>query len=284
MNVGISARGAGQIMDVFNPLGMAWGTDSHAFSQIAEDYFMDINAGANLLDPDSECQINYVIVIGDGAMNNTGVLGQRGQTAARMARLREMGVKSLYVAYGGGIQGTNLQRFHELTRIGTSTAGNAAQCESDDDCERAIVALTPEDLKTSLTARIRQIIADRLAFTAPSITATIQEGGSLYQAQFAYEQFGEWQGTILRKRLNPNGDVDHNTDPGNPFGNWSAATVLRGQSTAGGADDDRRIWTALPGVPYLGNWDNFNADNSDAINILFDTLDILSKIITDLRQ
>ena len=108
-------------MDVFNPLGMAWGTDSHAFSQIAEDYFMDTNAGANLLDPDSECQINYVIVIGDGAMNNTGVLGQRGQTAARMARLREMGVKSIYVAYGGGIQGTNLQRFHELTRIGTST-------------------------------------------------------------------------------------------------------------------------------------------------------------------
>ena len=129
-------------MDVFNPLGMAWGTDSHAFSQMAEDYFNDTNAGANLIDPDSECQINYVIVIGDGAMNNTGVLGQRGQTAARMARLREMGVKSLYVAYGGGIQGTNLQRFHELTRIGTSTAANAAQCASDDDCERAIVALT----------------------------------------------------------------------------------------------------------------------------------------------
>ncbi len=272
LNVGISARGAGQIMDVFNPLGMAWGTDSHAFSQIAEDYFNDTNAGGSLLDPDSECQINYVIVIGDGAMNNTGVLGQGGQTAARMARLREMGVKSIYVAYGGGIQGTNLQRFHELTRIGTSEAGNADACANDDECERAIVALTPEDLKTSLTARIRQIIADRLAFTAPSITATIQEGGSLYQAQFAYEQFGEWQGTILRKRLNSNGEVDHNTDPGNAFGNWSAATVLRGQSTAGGAEDDRRIWSALSGIPYLGNWDNFNADNSDAINILFDTL------------
>ena len=219
LNVAVSSNGAGQIMDVFNPLGMAWGTD-FMLSQMAEDYFTDTNAGANLLDPDSECQINYVIVIGDGAMNNTGVLGQRGQTAARMARLREMGVKSLYVAYGGGITGTNLQRFHELTRIGTSSAGNAAACDSDDDCERAIVALTPEDLKTSLTARIRQIIADRLAITAPSITATIQEGGSLYQAQFAYEQFGEWQGTILRKKLNPDGSVDHNTDPGNAFGNW----------------------------------------------------------------
>ena len=47
-----------------------------------------------------------------GALFNTGVLGQRGQTAARMERLRKMGVKSLYVAYGGGISGTNLDRFH----------------------------------------------------------------------------------------------------------------------------------------------------------------------------
>ena len=64
-----------------------------------------------------------------------------------------------------------------------------------------IIADTPEQLKTELTSKIRQIIADKLAFTAPSITATIQEGGSLYQAQFAYEQYGEWQGTILRKNL-----------------------------------------------------------------------------------
>ena len=172
----------------------------------------------------------------------------------------------------GGIQGVNLQRFHELTRIGTSNAGNAAACANDDECERAIVALTPEDLKTSLTARIRQIIADRLAFTAPSITATIQEGGSLYQAQFAYEQFGEWQGTILRKQLNADGTVNHNTDAGNQFGNWSAATVIRGQSTEGSAQDDRQIWSALQGVPYRGNWDNFNINNSDAINVLFDQL------------
>ncbi|GIS22056.1 MAG: hypothetical protein CM15mP122_5620 [Bacteroidota bacterium] len=59
----------------------------------------------NFFDPNSECQLNYVILIGDGAMNHTGVLGAGGQTAARMARLREKGVKSIYVAYGGGITG-----------------------------------------------------------------------------------------------------------------------------------------------------------------------------------
>ena len=212
LNVAVSSAGAGRIMDVFTPLGMAWGTDSHAFSQIAEDYFNDVNAGGQILDPDSECQLNYVIVIGDGAMTNTGVLGSGGQTAARMQRLRDKGVKSLYVAYGGGITGTNLNRFHELARIGSSElpSGTTAQaCIDDDDCERAIIALTPEDLKTALTAKIRQIIADRLAFTAPSITATIEEGGSLYQAQFSYEQFGEWQGTILRKGIDKKGEVTH---------------------------------------------------------------------------
>ena len=60
----------------------------------------------------------------------------------------------------------------------------------------------------------------------------------MYQAQFAYEQFGEWQGTILRKRLNPDGTVDH--DP-NAEGNWNAAEQIRKQAV----DDDRNILTAM---------------------------------------
>ena len=110
----------------------------------------------------------------------------------------------------------------------------------DEDYERAIIANTPERLKTALTAKIRQIIADKLAFTAPSITATIEEGGSLYQAQFGYEQFGEWQGRILRKKLLKPADcpadnedcVEHNTLPGNPHGNWDASRMIKRQSTS----------------------------------------------------
>ena len=283
LNVAISPKGSDLIMDVMRPLGMAWGTDAHAFSQIAEDYFLDQNAGGSLLNPDADCQINYVIVIGDGAMNQTGLPGDVGDTASRMARLREMGVKSLYVAYGGGIRGTALNRFHELSRIGTSElpAGTTAQeCIDDEDCERAIIANTPERLKTALTAKIRQIIADKLAFTAPSITATIEEGGSLYQAQFGYEQFGEWQGRILRKKLLKPADcpadnedcVEHNTLPGNPHGNWDASRMIKRQSTPGAADDARNIWSAMPGASYLGNWDNFNQDQSTAVTNLFNIL------------
>ena len=39
INVGVSARGAGKIMEVFQPLGMAWGTDANAFSMMAQKYF-----------------------------------------------------------------------------------------------------------------------------------------------------------------------------------------------------------------------------------------------------
>ena len=272
INVAVGPEGADRIMGAFNPLGMAWGTDANAFSQMAEDYFNDSNAGGQLLDPNSECQLNYVIVIGDGAMNHTGVLGAGGQTAARMARLREKGVKSIYVAYGGGITGVPLNRFHALARIGSSTATTTAECDADEECEKAIIALTPEDLKSELTSRIRQIIADKLAFTAPSITATIQEGGSLYQAQFAYEQYGEWRGTLLRKKLKPDGTVEHDTAPGNLHGNWSAATMIKNQSSPGSEADTRNIWSAMPNNPYLSNWDNFNVSKSDAIKSLFDKL------------
>ena len=93
-----------------------------------------------------------------------------------------------------------------------------------ENCEPTIIALTPQDLKTQLQSKIRQILATRLSFTAPSITATIQEGGSLYQAQFSYEQFGEWQGTIIRSSLSADADVTMGDEEED---NWDAAVELK---------------------------------------------------------
>ena len=277
LNVGISSKGASQIMKVLEPMGLAWGTDSQAFSGIATKYFNDPKAGGLVFDEDSLCQLNYVIVIGDGAMTNTGIgravdgvnIGHagKGNSIGRMEELRKKGIKSLYVAYGGGIKGKSMSMFKTFARAGS--------CETlgDKDCEEVIIANTPEELKSELTSKIRQIIADKLAFTAPSITATIQEGGSLYQAQFAYEQFGEWKGTILRKKLNSDGTVEHETTEPNAHGNWSAAVKVRGQSSAGDAKDERHLWSAIPGASYFGNWDNFDVKNSSIIATdLFDML------------
>ena len=262
INVGISSQGAGRIMNVLRPLGLAWGTDANAFSQMAQKYFNDGSAGGKVFDPTSECQLNYVIVIGDGAMRNTV------PARARIAALRQQGIKTLFVAYGGNIRGTSMTRFEEL-----ATAGSCGDANSD-ECEDVIVANTPEDLKSELTSKIRQIIADKLAFTAPSITATIQEGGSLYQAQFGYEQFKEWRGKILRKRLEADGTVIHEMGVND---NWNAAVEIRAQSREAGTEDQRNLWTAMPTVPYIGNWDNFTVANSDAIGSLFESLNYTVK-------
>ena len=262
INVGISSQGAGRIMSVLRPLGLAWGTDANAFSQMAQNYFNDGSAGGLVFDPTSECQLNYVIVIGDGAMRNTG------PAQARIAALRQQGIKTLFVAYGGNIRGSSMRAFERLATAGSCGA------DGSDECEDVIVANTPEDLKSELTSKIRQIIADKLAFTAPSITATIQEGGSLYQAQFGYEQFKEWRGKILRKKLKANGDVIHEMGLS---GNWNAAVEMRAQSRDAGVPDARNLWTAMPTVPYIGNWDNFTTENSDAIGSLFESLNYTVK-------
>ena len=91
----------------------------------------------------------------------------------------------------------------------------------------------------------------------------------MYQAQFAYEQFGEWQGTILRKTLNADTSVIHDVDAP---GNWDASVEIKKQATIADAADTRNLWSAIPGSPYIGNWDNFKTDNSDDITELFEML------------
>ena len=74
-----------------------------------------------------------------------------------------------------------------------------------------------------------------LSFSAPSITATIQEGGDLYQGQFEYVKGGEWVGHLMRKEVTSNGTVLHEAD-----GNWDAADKVREQALMG--ENGRKIW------------------------------------------
>ena len=183
------------------------------------------------------------------------------------------------VAYGDGINPHGMNIFDHLAFRGSCDANTLDEANNRTDCEPTIEAKTPTQLKTKLASKIRQILAERLAFTAPSITATIQEGGSLYQAQFAYEQYGEWQGTILRKEISGTGDVNLEHPD-----NWNAKDQIYTQAK----NNTRNIWTALP-VPeaneteeekatrktlsYLGSgWNNWNTSDENllAIEDLFD--------------
>ena len=248
--VGISSEGYSKIEEKLDEIILEWGTDGRAFSQIAYKYFTDEDASP--IDPHSSCQLNYVIVIGDGAWT------QHDTAKGLIEKLRvEKGVKTLVVAYGGGINSTGLSNFADMANIGSCgdpTGGHK-------DCQQTIIADTPQQLKTALSSKIQQIIAERLAFTAPSITATIQEGGDLFQAQFDYVQHGEWQGTIRKKKILSDGTVEHDDAD-----NWSASEEIYNQS-------ERKIWTVMPENDYLGNWNNFTVANSDGIRNLFELFD-----------
>ena len=189
---------------------------------------------------------------------------------------KDLGVRTLFVAYGGSYTGVAVPIFDRFAKAGSCDVDGSIECED------TIVASTPQKLKEEIDSKIRQIIADRLSFSAPSITATLQEGGSIYQAQFNYEQNGEWRGRLLRKQIKPASDP---VDPGGiadamdpPYCsaehgcNWDAGKVLAERP---GGSETRNIWTAMPAVSYIGNWNNFTDtdETRNEISALFNQLD-----------
>ena len=153
------------------------------------------------IDSSAPCQNSYVIVIGDGQWSGH-------STAARTIRnLKNKGIKTFTVAYGGGISGSGLNNFRNMAREGGTND--------------VIIANTTASLKTQLKAAISQIIASRLSFTAPAISATVTSGGSFFQAQFDYQQNKEWKGTIKRLAISGAGILDANDS-----NNWSASEML----------------------------------------------------------
>ncbi len=255
--VGIGPNGAADIPNALDRTRMAWGTDSNAFARMAWGYFTDTLDASNnqIIDTESPCQQNYVIVISDGAFTHEAISRPLIQTLRT-----DHGVKTMIVAYGGGLT-RHMARFDRMAIAGSCDDATGEH----PDCMDTIVADTPQDLLRELQGKIHQIIADRLSFTAPSITATVQEGGSLYQAQFNYEQHGEWKGTIMKKKISGSGDVCHEMPPDCPD-NWDAAEAIKAQP--GG----RFIWTTMPAAGYANNWNNWTTGNNLLISQLFDRL------------
>ena len=268
--VGGGPRGYTEIPAALNRYGLAWGTDANAFAQMADEYFRSTREkdGFQLVDPAAPCLLNYVIVIGDGAWKH------HSQAYNQIKKLREdQGVQTIVVAYGGGIKGGALNNFKSMAIAGSGSCTD--EDGSEVGCHRLIEASTPQKLKTELQSKIQQIIADRLSFTAPSITATIQEGGSIYQAQFDYEQYGEWQGTILRKAITPEGIVEHGENYSDENGtNWDAAKKLSEKTSA-----KRKIWTVLGDRGsthyHTASWNNWTTADANLASIsdLFEELD-----------
>ncbi len=269
LNVAVHRDGWKKIPDAMAGIGMAFATDSDAFADVAHGYFTNLDGLTPIIDPRRPCQLHYVIVISDGRMFN------EDRSIPNIKDLRQnFGVRTIFVAYGGSYTGAAVPIFDRFAKAGS--------CDTDGsiDCEKAIEASTPQILKEEIDSKIRQIIADRLSFTAPSITATLQEGGAIYQAQFNYEQNGEWRGRLLRKAIKSQNSDDPGAiadaiDP--PYCdsngcNWDAGKELAERP---GGSETRNIWTALdvtesPSTNYIGNWNNWKPENYKEINFLFE--------------
>ena len=241
---------------------LRFGTDAGAFSQMALEYFTDDDVGLidpniDQNDPTQNCQLNYVIVIGDGQWTH------HDDAIDRIATLRrDHKVKTIVFAYGGGIKDTADENFQAMAKAGSCPGNESFGTDTPhEDCRQRIIAESPPDLVTKLKSEVERIVASRLSFTAPSITATIQEGGDLYQAQFEYMKHGEWTGHLMRKKITAKGKVLHEAD-----GNWNASEKVRDQAMNG----TRKIWTTLGDkADYKDGYNNFTTTNASLINKLF---------------
>lgn len=247
LKVRVHKDGAAQINKIISSVNARGGTDAYTFMKMAEDYYT--HGSLSPIDTKSPCQVSYVIVIGDGdwytSKNNANTMAKN--------LLNNYKIKTFAVAFGTGISSSGLRRFNDLAKAGGTT--------------KAIIAPTAASLKTQLQAAISQIIASKLSFTAPAITATLNEDGSLYQAQFDYAQNKEWNGTIKRTKIDKTGKIYPKDKD-----NWSAVDKLPKPSA-------RKIWSAIPGTSYktskYNNWTESNASSIENLVTLmgFDVQD-----------
>ena len=143
--VGISAEGYAQVKDKIDDITMEWGTDARAFAQIAKKYFIDEKDITNVMDPNSPCQLNYVIVIGDGEWSH------HADAEPLIENLRENGVVSLFIGYGGGISNRGQTNFRNMAVTGScNKAGDA-------DCQAALFPPDAATLKSDLEDKIDKI-------------------------------------------------------------------------------------------------------------------------------
>ncbi len=279
--VGIGPNTSNRIVEAVDRMKTRFGTDGTAFSQLAYEYMLDPNIGITKDGP--ECQLNYVIVIGDGMWQHHDLALRQirdlriDSAAAGVNKDRfgnAKGVKTIFIAYGGGIKDRGDEQFQEAAKAGSCDDPNfGTSAQTDPECRQRIIAENPKELVTKLKSEIERIIASRLSFSAPAITATVQEGGDLFQGQFSLAQGQQWIGHLMRKGVTPDGFVIHE-DPAN---NWDAAKILAQRDIS-----KRKIWTPLQGVSYVDSgWNNWVEGNSSEINKLFQ---ILGNTVTDYHK
>ncbi len=226
LKVPIYKGGAAQIAKMIRTVNPGGGTHLDSAMRIASRYYK--NTTYSPINKKLDCQNSYVILIGDGDwFSHT---HKRGLKIVKDLYNNEK-IKTFAIAFGTGISANGYRYFQDVAKAGGTG--------------KSIVATTGASLTAQLKAKIGEIIAEKLSFTAPAITATIEKGGSLYQAQFDYQQNKEWIGTLTRTKIKEDGSIDQND-----AGNWSAQDVVPQPAS-------RKLWSIIPGTDYKADYNNF---------------------------
>ena len=236
LKVRVNEQGANKTHRFVKSVSPSGGTDAAIWARMASQYY---KSSYSPVDTNSKCQNSYVMVIGDGGWvnHNTAI-----KIVSNLYTVDK--IKTFTIAYGGGIGGSGISNFRKMAVAGGTND--------------VIIADTTASLKSQLKAAISQIIAAKLSFTAPAISATVEKGGDLYQAQFEYKQNQEWTGTLTRTAIDAQGNVIVNDS-----GNWSAREKLPNP-------DSRKIWTVLDTTDYTPSYNNFVEGNATEINGMFE--------------
>jgi len=255
VKVAISESGSNKITNTVDTISPNGGTDANTFADLALQYYNNNDVDTNgikvcPMDETIACQKNYVVVIGDGGFQSGDTEAAKETVAALAAR----GILTIMVGYGPGLEPAHKVSFNEFAAL-----GDPDKILSNKAPPTALFPRTAPALKSQLSSLLSGIVAQKFSFTAPAISATIEDGGSLFQATFEYRQNKEWKGTLLRKKLDANGNIDEQDT-----GNWSFVDQLP-------APENRKMWTILnKNQPnYTDDYNNFNKDNFVKIGQLF---------------
>jgi Tfp pilus tip-associated adhesin PilY1 len=261
LRVNIDSAGATKILNNIDKMAMpGGGTDVFSPLLLAQNYF--INGGTNSLTGltdiggtryqspvirNATCQLNYVIIISDGDWDNQ----SQSEVIARSMANANPSIKTFVIGFGTGIQ-TQSNYINLANAGGTGTS-------SVPPGPGPLFATNEDELLTKLTDAVKQILQQRLSFTSAALTSDTSSAGFIYQSSFSYQKDKQWQGTILKYKMNSDGTL----------GNQVSDTIFDAgkKLNANGKATSRKIWT-VERLTTAG-LNNFTTTNTSILRDLF---------------
>ncbi len=177
--------------------------------------------------PGASCQLNYLIVISDGEWETGGSVED-----------------PLAIASNLNAQNPSIKTFIVGFALGGSSS-NYASLADKGGTKTPLYAENEEQLLSTLTSAISQILSARLTFANP-VPISLVNGDFVFQATFTYARDKQWEGNLKKYKFDGTA-LDPNYI-------WDAAVKLNEKKAV-----DRKIWTIGLSEKSLNNFTTSNS-------------------------